>query len=88
MQTKAKEEFICPWEKCSASPSIEMVFWEVSRVIRRNIGLSDILINGQIGIVKYIYINQIEVNALYVGFDNVFAGEIGINGNNCKSKEQ
>ena len=50
-------------------------------MITTNIDLSDRLINGQISTVKYISINQNEVNAIYVAFDNVSAGQIRINGN-------
>ena len=50
-------------------------------MITTNIDLSDRLINGQIGTVKYISINQNEVNAIYVAFDDVSAGQIRINEN-------
>ena len=47
--------------------------------ITTNIDFSDKLINGQIGTIKYISINQYEVNAIYVAFDDVSAGQIRIN---------
>ena len=50
-------------------------------MITTNIELLDRLINGEIGTVKYININQNEVNAIYVAFDDVSAGQIRINGN-------
>ena len=50
-------------------------------MITTNIDLSDRLINGQISTVKYISINQNEVNAIYVAFDNVSVVQIRINGN-------
>ena len=48
-------------------------------MITTNIDLLDSLINGQIGTVKYISINQNEVNVIYVAFDDVSAGQIRIN---------
>ena len=50
-------------------------------MITPNIDLSNRLINRQIGTVKYISINQNEVNAIYLAFDDVSAGQIRINGN-------
>lgn len=50
-------------------------------MITTNIDLSDRLINGQISTLKYISINQNEVNAIYVAFDNVSVVQIRINGN-------
>ena len=49
-------------------------------MITANIDLLDRLINGQIDTAKYISINQNEVNAIYVAFDDVSAGQIRING--------
>ena len=41
-------------------------------MIVANIDLSDRLVDGQRGTLKYISINQNEVNAIYVAFDDVF----------------
>ena len=50
-------------------------------MIPTNIDLLDRLINCQISTVKYISINQNEVNAIYVAFVDVSTGQIRINGN-------
>ena len=50
-------------------------------MITTNIDLSDRLINGPIGTLKYISINQNEVDAIYVAFDDVSASKIRIKGN-------
>ena len=50
-------------------------------MITTNIDLSERLINGQIGTVKFNSINQNEVNAIYVAFYDVSARQIRINGN-------
>ena len=55
-------------------------------MIITNIDLLDRLLNGHIGTVKYISINQNEVNAIYVAFDGVSAGKIRINGNDLMAK--
>ena len=39
-----------------------------------NIDLSDRLMNGQIGVVKYFAINQNEVETIYVAFDDIPGG--------------
>ena len=50
-------------------------------IITTNIDLSDRLVNGQISTMKYISINENEVNVIYVASDVVSAGQIRINGN-------
>ena len=55
-------------------------------MITTNIDLSDRLINGQISTLKYISINQNEVNAIYVAFDNVSVVQIRINGNDLMAR--
>ena len=50
-------------------------------MISTNIDLSKRLINGHIGTVKFISINQNEVNGIYGAFYDVSAGQIRINGN-------
>ena len=50
-------------------------------IITTNIDLSDRLVNGQISTMKYISINENEVNVIYVSSDVVSAGKIRINGN-------
>ena len=55
-------------------------------MIITNIDLLDRLLNGHIGTVKYISINQNEVNAKYVAFDGVSEGKIRKNGNDLMAK--
>lgn len=50
-------------------------------MITTNIGLSGRLKNGQICTAKYYIINQNEVDTIYVAFDDILAGQKGINGN-------
>ena len=50
-------------------------------MISTNIDLSKRLINGHIGTVKFISINQNEVNGIYGAFYDVSTGQIRINGN-------
>ena len=55
-------------------------------MIKTNIDLSGRLVNSQIGTVKYISINQNEVNVIYVAFDDVSSGQIRINGNDVTAR--
>ena len=55
-------------------------------MIITNIDLLDRLLNGPIGTVKYISINQNEVNAKYVAFDGVSEVQIRKNGNDLMAK--
>ena len=55
-------------------------------MIITNIDLLDRLLNGHIGTVKYISINQNEVNAKYVAFDGVSEVQIRKNGNDLMAK--
>ena len=50
-------------------------------MVTTNVDLSDRLINGQIGTVKYFVLNQNEVDTIYVAFDDTSAGQKRINGN-------
>ena len=50
-------------------------------MVTTNVDLSDRLINGQIGTMKYFGLNQNEVDTIYVAFDDTSAGQKRINGN-------
>ena len=50
-------------------------------MVTTNVDLSDRLINGQIGTVKYFGLNQNEVDTIYIAFDDTSAGQKRINGN-------
>ena len=57
-------------------------------MITTNVDLSDRVINGQIGTVKHISINQNEVNVIYAVFDDVFGEQIRINENDSIAKKK
>ena len=50
-------------------------------MVTTDVDLSDRLINGQIGTVKYFGLNQNEVDTIYVAFDDSSARQKRINGN-------
>ena len=68
------------------------VLWKVKTnarvMITTNVDLSDRVINGQIGTVKHISINQNEVNVIYAVFDDVFGEQIRINENDSIAKKK
>ena len=52
-----------------------------------NIDLSDRLIKGQIGTVKYFAINQNQIETIYVAFDDISVGQKRINGNDITARK-
>ena len=52
-----------------------------------NIDLSDRLVNGQKGTVKYFAINQNKVETIYVAFDDISVGQKRINRNDIIARK-